>query len=121
MRIMIWYAGRGRARAKARELMRFAAGCFISVGAVSLAAPPAAHAVTLGELGGATFGIGGAGFVIVQLMLIALVGWLCRYVAQAAGQGQIGGMIGVTTVFLCISIVASTAHKALSEILRFMG
>jgi len=59
--------------------------------------------------------------MIAQLMLIAVVGWLCGYIAQAAGKGQIAGMIHVTTIFSCIAIVASVAFTAIEKISHFFG
>ncbi|MDO7786108.1 hypothetical protein [Desulforamulus aquiferis] len=68
-----------------------------------------------------TFGVGGPGFLIISLLLIALVGWLAGYIAQACGKGQIAGMIHIVSVFSCISIVAGAALKALGSVASFLG
>ena len=80
-----------------------------------------AMANPIGAVAGATFGPGGPGSIIAQLMLIAVVGWLCGYIAQAAGKGQIAGMIHVATVFSCIAIVADVAYRAIDKIGHFLG
>ena len=69
----------------------------------------------------ATFGLGGPGTVIIQLLLMALVGYLAAYLAAACGQGQIAGMIKVVTVFSCLSVVAATLYKALDTFAKFVG
>jgi hypothetical protein len=83
--------------------------------------PVGAVASPIGAIAGATFGPGGPGSIIAQLMLIAVVGWLCGYIAQAAGKGQIAGMIHVATVFSCIAIVADVAYRAIDKIGHFLG
>ncbi|MEW8957831.1 MAG: hypothetical protein AB2448_01775 [Moorella sp. (in: firmicutes)] len=73
------------------------------------------------EIARQTFAGGGPGLVIVQLMLVAVVGWLAGYIAQAAGKGQIAGMIHVATIFTCISLVANTVIKAITTVAKIMG
>jgi len=68
-----------------------------------------------------TFGYGGAGVVLIQLMIVAISGWLLAYLATAAQQGQIAGMIKVATTFICISLIAGTAFKAIGAVATAMG
>lgn len=75
----------------------------------------------IGALGWSTFGPGGPASMIAQLMLIAVVGWLAGYIAQAAGKGQIAGMIHVTSVFCCIAIVANVAYSAIEHVAHFFA
>lgn len=63
-----------------------------------------------------TVGNGGAGVVLIQLMIIAISGWLLGYLATAAQQGQFAGMIRVATIFICIALVAGTAFRYLRKI-----
>ena len=102
---------------KARKLQLFCAGAYMAMSA----APAYASTGAIGKAALSTFGQGGPGLVIVQMMLIACVGWLSGYIAQAVGQGQIAGMIKITTVFSCISIVAGTAFKAITTVAEFLG
>lgn len=66
----------------------------------------------------ATFGPGGVGFSIVQLILLAAFGALASYVTSALGQGQISSMIKLVTVFSCIAIVIGVVWKAISSIAK---
>ena len=102
---------------KARKLLRFCAGAFM----VMSATPAHASTGAIGKAALSTFGTGGPGMVIIQMMLIAVVGWLFGYIAQAVGQGQIAGMIKITTVFSCIGLVAGTAFKAITTVAEFLG
>ena len=104
---------------KARKLLRFCAGAFIALGSSALPVHASTGAMAKAAL--STFGQGGPGLAIIQMMLIAVVGWLFGYIAQAVGQGQIAGMIKITTVFSCISIVAGTAFKAITTVAEFLG
>lgn len=81
----------------------------------------AAYATTLNQIAASTFGTGGVGVVLIQLMLCAVVGWLLTYIASAVGQGQIAGMIRIATVFICISLVADTAWKAIKVVAAMAG
>lgn len=65
-----------------------------------------------------TFGTGGVGFAIVQLVLIAAFGALSMYIASALGQGQIASMIKLVTVFSCIAVVISVVWKAIATIAK---
>ena len=102
---------------KARKLQLFCAAAYMAM----TAAPAYANTGAIGKAALSTFGQGGPGLVIVQMMLIACVGWLSGYIAQAVGQGQIAGMIKITTVFSCISLVAGTAFKAITTVAEFLG
>lgn len=80
----------------------------------ALACPGVAEAGAAAQ----TFGTGGVGFAIVQLVLLASFGALCNYVASALGQGQIASMIKLVTVFSCIAVVISVIWKAIAAIAK---
>jgi len=65
---------------------------------------------------GDTFSKGGAGFAIVQLLILAAFGALAVYVISALGYGQVASMTKLVTVFSCISIVIGTVWAAISKI-----
>lgn len=69
----------------------------------------------------ATFGPGGAGFSIVQLILLAAFRALASYITSALGQGQISSMIKLVTVFSCIAIVIGVVWKAISAVAQAFG
>ncbi|GAB6180974.1 hypothetical protein JCM14036_22930 [Desulfotomaculum defluvii] len=126
MQIIAWYATpNSKGIMKARKLMRLAGGAFISIG-VQLAAfkeamPVATVATSLTQVVGSTFSPGGPGAAIIQLMLVALVGWLAGYIAQAVGKGQVASMIHITTVLGCVTVVASVAWKAIEWVAKAAG
>jgi len=83
------------------------------------AAPAFANPIT--EIAKTTFGPGGPGVVIAELMLIAVVGWLCSYIARAVGKGQIADMINIAAVFSCIAVIAGVAWNAINAVGKFLG
>lgn len=74
--------------------------------------------VVFGGVAAQTFGAGGVGFAIVQLMLIAAFGALASYIASAVGQGQIASMIKMVTVFCCIAIVINSIWHAVAAVAK---
>lgn len=64
------------------------------------------------ELARATFGVGGVGAPVIQLMLMAVTGMACEYIARAAGKGQIAGLIRAATFFTGILLVITLAYRA---------
>lgn len=77
--------------------------------------------LTFGGVASQTFGPGGAGVAIVQLLLIAGFGTLCGYITSALGQGQISGMVKLVTVFSCITLVISVIWKAIAAVAQAFG
>lgn len=73
------------------------------------------------ELAAQTFGIGGPAAVMVQLMLIAVVGWLLETIAQAANKGKIAGFIRTATIFVCISMVVGVVWKTIVAVSGIAG
>lgn len=80
-----------------------------------------AYAGSLKDVADKTFGSGGPGVAIIQLLLIAAVGWIAGYIAQAFGKGQIANMIHMTALFSCLTIVASVAWNAIKYVATFAG
>ena len=101
---------------KIQELVRFCGSAFMAVATTQPVQPTSS-----GQLAVGTFGIGGPGAVLVQLMLIGIVGWLLSYLTLAAGQGQISGMIKVVTIFTCIGMVAKSAWGAIKTVAAIAG
>lgn len=109
-------------KASVKSLAQFCAASFMALGtSVSPVLAGEAGTAAIGKAALSTFGPGGPGMMIIQLMLIAVVGWLAGYIAQAAGKGQIAGMIHVATVFSCIAIVAGVALNAINAVASFLG
>lgn len=79
-----------------------------------LLVPSMAEAGVIGQ----TFAPGGAGFAIVQLLVLAAFGALAYYVVSALGHGQIASMIKLVTVFSCISIIIGVVWGAISSIAK---
>ena len=122
MKVIAFYCRPQRlGKERARDLARFCASAWTALGIHALLSPGPIHAASLSDLAGSTFGTGGPAAVIVQLMLVGVVGWLLNYIVSAAGQGQIAGMIKVTTVFVCISLVAKTAWGAIQTVAAIAG
>jgi hypothetical protein len=74
-----------------------------------------------GGVAAQTFASGGAGYAIVQLLVIAAFGSLAGYVISALGHGQIGNMVKTLTVFSCIGIVIAQVMKAINAIANAFG
>ncbi|MDA8212133.1 MAG: hypothetical protein M0021_09690 [Clostridia bacterium] len=75
----------------------------------------------MAELAKHTFGFGGPAAVMVQLMLIAVVGWLLETLAQAAKNGKAAGFIRIVTIFVCIGLVVSEVAKAIGAVAGIAG
>lgn len=68
-----------------------------------------------------TFGKGGVGYSMVQLLVIAAFAALIIYIVQALGYGQVASMIKLVAVFGCISIVITQVWNAISKVAGFFG
>ena len=110
-------------KAQAESMVRFAGTAWLAMHLMPAATPAMASTGSeiVKQVAVSTFGVGGPGFLIISLLLIAMVGWLAGYIAQACGKGQIAGMIHIVSVFSCISIVAGAAMKALGSVAEFLG
>lgn len=65
-----------------------------------------------------TFSTGGAGFAIVQLLLIAAFGAIATIITNALGKGQISALIKVVTVFSCLSVVIGVVLSAITAVAK---
>jgi len=83
--------------------------------------PGLAEATTFGQLASATFGLGGPGAAILQLLLICIVVWFSMYMATALNNGQAAALIKVTGTFTCLSIIVGLAWGLLKSICAFAG
>lgn len=104
-------------RRKGRKALKMALGM---LGTLAVC-PGLAEATTFGELAGATFGMGGPGAAVLQILLICIVVWLAMYMASAVGNGQAAAMMRVTGTFACMGILASLAWGLLKAICAFAG
>lgn len=68
-----------------------------------------------------TFKSGGAGYCIVQLLLVAAATMLFSTITSALGKGQIAKMINIVGVFSCIGIVGSLILSVISSIAKAFG
>lgn len=75
----------------------------------------------MGELGRQIFGPGQPAFAIIQLMVIALIGWIAGALAQAAGKHQIATIIHASTIFVAITIVVGVAFGVAKDVFKFIG
>ncbi len=73
------------------------------------------------ELALNTFGVGGPAAVLVQLMLIAVVGWLLSAIASSARQGKVANYINIVTVFVSLYLVVQTVWKAIQAVAGIAG
>ncbi|HBV97801.1 MAG: hypothetical protein JL50_02830 [Peptococcaceae bacterium BICA1-7] len=76
---------------------------------------------SLGAVAGATFGPSGAGFVLMQILLLAVVGWGINQVASAVGNAQLGSQAKMVTTLVCFVLVIGTVVKALKSFLQVLG
>lgn len=106
---------------RVKQLIRFCGSAWMALYLLPTPALASTGQQIIKDVAVSTFSPGGPGFLIISLLLIALIGWLSGYIAQAAGKGQIAGMIHIVSVFSCISIVAAAALKALGSVVQFLG
>lgn len=117
--VIVWKVNRGKTLDKKFWLNAVAIAArhlSIFAGIVLMTAQPA-----FAGAAAQTFGPGGPGLAIVQLVLMAAFGSLCYIVAGALGQGQIANMIKLVTVFTCIAIVIGVVWKAIAAIATAFG
>lgn len=95
--------------------MRKIAGCIVM--ALILTYPSVAFAGVMAD----TFSAGGAGFAIVQLLLIAAFGAVATIITNALGKGQIASLIKIVTVFSCISVVIGVILSAITAVAKAFG
>jgi len=73
------------------------------------------------ELARYIFSSSGAGYLIVQLMFIAVASYLGGWIAKATGKGQIAQMINVASILIGILLVAETAVSTLTRVMKVFG
>lgn len=75
----------------------------------------------LWEIARQTFAPGSPGAVLWQLMFLGVIGYFLGYIVSAVGQGQIGRMINVGTVFAAVIMVASVIIRAIVAVAGIAG
>lgn len=73
------------------------------------------------EIAKQTFLGNGAGAVVIQLMLVATVGFLASHVARASGKGQAASMIDAATTFTCVVLVGKSVYAAITAVNNIIG
>ncbi|MCL5289782.1 MAG: hypothetical protein M1489_01890 [Firmicutes bacterium] len=76
---------------------------------------------SLGAVAGATFGPSGVGFVLMQILLLAVVGWSINHIASAMGHSQLGNQAKLVTTLVCFVLIVGTVAKALQSFVRLLG
>lgn len=105
---------------KTRKTKKVVGVCLGLLGLVAVW-PGFAEATTFGQLAGATFGLGGPGAAIIQLLLICIVVWFAMYMATALNNGQVAALIKITGTFTCLGIIIGLAWGLLKSICAFAG
>lgn len=76
----------------------------------------------MGEIAAKTFGWGGPGFVLFQIMLLGVIGgWALPTILMALGQGQTGNMIKTVSVFVVIGIVFGVVWGVIGQVAKAVG
>ena len=76
---------------------------------------------SLGAVAGVTFGPSGAGFVLMQLLLLAVVGWSINQIALAMGHGQLGNQAKMVTTLVAFILIVGTVVNAIKSFGRLLG
>jgi len=77
--------------------------------------------MSMGVVAGATFGPGGPGFVLLQILLLAVVGYMIDWIASATGHKQLGSMAKTVTLLSAFGIVVGSIAQALQKLWDFVG
>lgn len=75
----------------------------------------------LNAVAAATFGPGGPGFVLLQLLLLAVVSYMVAWLASATGHGQFASMAKLTALLGGFAIVCGAIWGALEKIWSIVG
>lgn len=76
---------------------------------------------SLGAVAGATFGPGGVGFVLMQVLLLAVVGWGINHIASAMGHSHLGNQAKLLTSLIAFILVIGTVWDALGKFFSIFG
>ncbi|KJR97932.1 MAG: hypothetical protein VR68_11505 [Peptococcaceae bacterium BRH_c4a] len=76
---------------------------------------------SLSAVTGATFGVGGVGFVLMQVLLLALVGWGINHLATAMKNPQLGNQAKMLTQLIAFILVIGTIWEALNKFFSLLG
>lgn len=75
----------------------------------------------LSDVASATFGANGVGFVLLQILLLSITGYLINWVAEAMNHRQLGSMAKTVTVLASVTLVIQTIGKLLDKIWQFVA
>lgn len=79
-------------------------------------AQTAASKVTFGTVAAATFGPQGAGFVIIQILLLAVAGWGIHQVACALGHAHLANQAKIVVVLVGFCLVVGVIVRAMNSL-----
>lgn len=85
------------------------------------AAVPTTGKMSMGAVAAATFGPTGPGFIMLQLLLLAIVSYMIDWIATATNHKQFGSMTKLVALMAGFSIVVGSIFKALGKLWEFIG
>jgi len=86
-----------------------------------LAAAVTGDKMSQDAVAGATFGPGGPGFVLLQILLLTVVGYMIDRIASVTGHKQLGSMAKTVTLLSSIGLMIGTMGKVLRKIWELTG
>ena len=75
----------------------------------------------MGELARATLGPGSVGFIITQLMFLAIASYLGGWVARIAKKKEIAEMMNTACVLIGVVLIADMAVEVLTKVIKVFG
>jgi len=108
-----------------KSLRRFCAMAFVAVEAVKLTTPAPVMAAISGSTkaaaAAATFGIGGPGFIIIEVLLIAIVGGITATIASTIGYGNVARLLVFIGTMVCVGLICDLAGGVVNKVMDFAG
>jgi hypothetical protein len=85
-----------------------------------LAAAAVPEKFSFGAVAATTFGPSGAGFVLMQLLLLTVVGWSINHIASAMGHSQLGNQAKLATTLVAFALIVGTVVNAIRKVGEFL-
>lgn len=118
MKVIVWRVNRGKVVSLDRK---FWMAAITNMPMPVFAAAVAPEKFSFGAVAGATFGPGGVGFVLMQLLLLAVVGWGINQVASAMGHAHLGNQAKMVTMLVAFMLIVTTVINALRKFGEILG
>lgn len=77
--------------------------------------------MSIGAVAGVTFGPNGVGFVLLQVLLLAVVGYMIDWICVATHHKQLGSMAKTITVLSAFALVVGAIFNALQKLWSIIG